>query len=118
MKTQESRLKANRAWKDKNREKLRAYGVEYNKKRDRQKKLEQNRASARRHGWYGKKYKDPIKEKSRSRVRNAVFRGKLKKLPCEVCGETNSQGHHKDYSKPLDVTWLCAKHHSEAHNDK
>jgi len=36
--------------------------------------------------------------------------------PCEVCGSTkNIEGHHEDYSKPKDITWLCKKHHDERH---
>ena len=30
---------------------------------------------------------------------------------CEVEGER----HHPDYSKPLDIVWLCRKHHKELH---
>jgi hypothetical protein len=41
--------------------------------------------------------------------------GRLKKLPCEVCGNPKSDGHHDDYAKPLDVKWLCRKHHAERH---
>lgn len=43
----------------------------------------------------------------------AFMRGKLKRSPCEVCGKLG-QAHHKDYSRPLDITWLCHKHHCEA----
>lgn len=44
-----------------------------------------------------------------------VRRGTIKKLRCEVCGNEKSEGHHDDYSKPLEVRWLCRKHHLEHH---
>ena len=37
--------------------------------------------------------------------------------PCEICGSVDVHGHHEDYSKPLEVNWLCALHHREAHRD-
>jgi hypothetical protein len=49
------------------------------------------------------------------KVHRAVASGKLVKQPCEVCGNPNSAAHHEDYSKPLDVKWLCQKHHMERH---
>ena len=57
---------------------------------------------------------DPIKARAREAVGRAVRNGKMKRKPCVVCGETKSEGHHEDYSKPLDVIWLCRKHHKEA----
>lgn len=38
---------------------------------------------------------------------------------CEKCGkECLTQGHHQDYSKPLDITWLCQQCHIELHRGK
>lgn len=49
-------------------------------------------------------------------VRDAVARGGLSPMPCEVCLDThNVHAHHEDYSKPLDVMWLCKKHHEQRH---
>ena len=44
-----------------------------------------------------------------------IRRGYITRLPCQICGDLKSQGHHEDYSRPLDVIWLCRKHHSEIH---
>lgn len=58
--------------------------------------------------------RNPEKVKARKAVDRAVRRGKLERLPCEVCGD-EAQAHHDDYSKPLDVRWLCFRHHREEH---
>lgn len=55
-----------------------------------------------------------IDELGRNRVYYAVRR-KLKRQPCGICGDERAQAHHHDYSKPLDVTWLCAYHHAQEH---
>jgi len=57
-----------------------------------------------------------VKEAARSKVQKAVLSGKLIKTPCIKCGDSLSEGHHTDYSKPLEVLWLCRKHHMEMHN--
>jgi len=62
--------------------------------------------------WW-RKNKDRLKVKDA--VRYAVKTGKLVKTPCEVCGEEKVEGHHPDYSRPLDVVWLCRQHHLEIH---
>lgn len=61
----------------------------------------------------------PAKYKARNMVGNAVRDGKLVKASeCESCGEkTRLHGHHDDYSKPLDVRWLCAPCHFEWHTE-
>ena len=45
----------------------------------------------------------------------AIRIGKLKRLPCELCGNIKTDAHHPDYSKPLDVRWLCRLHHRNIH---
>lgn len=55
------------------------------------------------------------KYKARVAVGNALRSGLLVREPCAVCGEERSQAHHPDYSKPLDVVWLCHEHHRKEH---
>lgn len=66
-----------------------------------------------------KKYRvDPKtahKHKARDLLRKAVKRGTILKEPCKFCGDVKSEGHHEDYYKPLEVTWICRKCHLELH---
>lgn len=48
-------------------------------------------------------------------VDNAIRRGALTRLPCQICGASRVHAHHPDYSKPLEVVWLCPVHHGEQH---
>lgn len=57
----------------------------------------------------------PLKNHARLAVGNAVRDGTLKRMPCVVCGSADSEAHHEDYSNPLDVVWLCPKHHAARH---
>lgn len=41
--------------------------------------------------------------------------GNIARLPCEVCGAEKVDAHHDDYSKPLEVRWLCRRHHRLHH---
>lgn len=70
---------------------------------------------------YLKEYRNNNKEKykAHNKVNNAIRDGKLKKENCEVCGTSKKvHAHHDDYSKPLDVRWLCPKHHRQHHTKK
>lgn len=59
--------------------------------------------------------KHPERRKAHHTVSNALRDGKLQKLPCLVCGNDKVEGHHPDYSRPLDVVWLCNTHHRQTH---
>ncbi len=53
--------------------------------------------------------------KASAKLRKKVELGHMKRGPCAICGKPNAHGHHEDYSKPLDVIWLCQSHHSKLH---
>jgi hypothetical protein len=61
------------------------------------------------------KARHPERIRAKDAVNNALKRGKLVRKPCEVCGNPRTDGHHPDYSKPLEVQWLCQCHHIELH---
>ena len=48
-------------------------------------------------------------------INRAVKRGDLTREPCVECGDPDTHGHHTDYSRPLDVVWLCPLHHGRTH---
>lgn len=50
------------------------------------------------------------KIKARSILNHAVRDGKILRLGCEICGAL-AEAHHEDYAQPLNVRWLCKKHH-------
>lgn len=62
-----------------------------------------------------------IERRARWAVHNAVVRGELERPDaCEQCGHVGRStrdihGHHDDYSKPLDVRWLCSSCHKRHH---
>ena len=58
----------------------------------------------------------PKRVNARKKVYEAIQSGRLVRKPCTICGSPNTQAHHEDYNKPLEVIWLCPKHHREAHN--
>ena len=47
-----------------------------------------------------------------------LIKGTIKKEKCEVCKSEKVEAHHKDYNKPLEVIWLCHKHHREHHRPR
>tara|TARA_R110000803_G_scaffold163585_1_gene227256 strand:- start:41 stop:463 length:423 start_codon:yes stop_codon:yes gene_type:complete len=68
---------------------------------------------------YIKEYraKYPNKYKAHGMVARAIRSGKLFRELCEVCSELDVHAHHDDYSKPLNIRWLCPVHHKKWHDD-
>jgi len=68
---------------------------------------------------YFEQYREQSPEKVAAHriVAAAIASGELTVEPCEVCGATDTMidAHHDDYSKPLEVRWLCREHHMEHH---
>ncbi len=62
----------------------------------------------------------PLEGEARLRMNARAYlhvylkRGKVLRQPCEVC-KSKAEAHHEDYSKPLDVRWLCRTHHLSEH---
>ena len=64
---------------------------------------------------YNKPQPYDIKKAARRAVCYAISTGRLVKQPCEVCG-SKAWAHHDDYTKPLEVRWLCPVHQKEFHD--
>lgn len=59
-----------------------------------------------------------LKIAARTTLNRYIRLGYINKKPCEICGYGITEGHHDDYTKPLDVRWLCKKHHVEHHKNE
>jgi hypothetical protein len=56
-----------------------------------------------------------LQARARLELNQAVSRGLIHRECCEVCGSEPTEGHHEDYSQPLEVRWLCKRHHRWLH---
>ena len=59
--------------------------------------------------------RNSVKRKAHDAVLSALRNGRLERMGCEVCGVPRANAHHDNYSKPLEVRWLCPAHHREFH---
>lgn len=91
--------------------------MERNRIRQAKNRANNNGQKASQHRDKNRKYsaRYPLKRAAHTLLGNAIRSGKVKRGKCEVCGSERAQAHHDDYHKPLDVRWLCVKHHAEHH---
>lgn len=59
---------------------------------------------------------NPAKYDAHLAVQRALNAGEIAKLPCEVCGDETVDAHHDQYDEPLNVRWLCRRHHTRLHH--
>jgi len=83
-------------WRDENRDKIRKQHREYYRKNS-------ERINKRRKELY-----DPFKNRAHWMAR------KIKARECIFC-KKQGERHHEDYSKPLEVVFLCRQHHKMVH---
>ena len=64
-----------------------------------------------------RRQEEPEKFRARHAVANGIRDGKIERgTECFFCGATGKlHAHHQDYSKPLDIFWLCAPCHGKLH---
>lgn len=63
---------------------------------------------------------NPEKVAATTILNNRVRNGKVSKPDtCQNCGAKPGriEGHHEDYSRPLDVEWLCSQCHKDRHKE-
>lgn len=108
----ESYLEYLRNYYNENKEKLREKNKEY-QKNNRDKINERSRR-------YRKIEVVSMKEKARDKVQKAIRKGTLvRPSTCDDCGQDMFvEAHHEDYSKPLDVQWLCKDCHWKRHSTR
>lgn len=55
---------------------------------------------------------------ARWKVASHLASGSLVRQPCESCGAGKAHAHHDDYSRQLDVRWLCQRCHLAEHGKR
>ena len=95
------------------RENIEYYTEYYRKKQRKPERKKYNRE------WM-KKYriKKPERFMAYDKTHSAIREGRLIKEPCSECGSIEVQAHHESYLNPLDVVWLCHRHHALLHRFK
>jgi hypothetical protein len=73
------------------------------------------RAKEQDHGQLVRQSWSAERKRAGAAVQTAIYQGRLVRQPCEICGKQRVDAHHDDYSRPLDVRWLCRSHHKQLH---
>ena len=60
---------------------------------------------------------ESLKHRARMKANYARRNGKLIPEPCK-CGSDHVEMHHPDYTKPLEIVWICRNCHLELHENE
>lgn len=64
---------------------------------------------------YNKRPDVRIKVLARWYTKNEIKTSRVRREPCAFCGREQVEAHHKDYTQPLLIVWLCASCHHQIH---
>lgn len=108
-KNKEKLYEKTKKWALENKDRIKEYNKKSTRKRVDSGKINNHRTKL--------KENNPEKLIAKDAANNAVKRGSLKrKLNCEICNKDGLiHKHHDDYSKPLEVRWLCPQCHKDVH---
>ena len=116
------RNEASRKWKQDNWQRVRDYNAQYYSNnqediKDQQSEYRHRTRKECRDRQRNSRTSNPEKHTAHRAVADAVKNKDLQRPDhCEECNEAAIvHGHHADYSKPLDVTWLCPLCHNREH---
>lgn len=110
-----------------NKEKKKIYAQQYfvkNRERDREKNQLRKKKWQKKHAEklrlynqeYQKHYRDLEENRIKSNARQRAINNTIQPEKCQICGiKTKLERHHKDYSKPLEVVFLCKRCHGKLH---
>jgi hypothetical protein len=104
----ECKSKANRKYNELNKKSIRLNKKKYN---------ESHREILRKSNksW---KNKNPHKIEAERKISYAIRIGKIKKQNCTKCDSSKDlHAHHEDYTKPLEIIWLCRTCHFQRHKE-
>lgn len=116
-----------KSWREKNRLKIRAYNKEYRILFfSRHPDYMREQYKKHRHKFDYRKYRygteQDFKYNARLTLRKAVKRGLIiKPVKCSIDNldcKGRIEAHHEDYNKPLEVKWVCKRHHMDTHIKK
>ncbi len=90
----------------------REHYVQYDQRREQ----DPDRKDSKREALRRYRTKNPIKNRARVMLNNAVRDGRIVRGTCTECGTTERvHAHHSDYNRPFDVEWLCKDCHWRQH---